>query len=666
MSRSPLMFTVAALAALAGPLTAQQLAAARKVVKVEIMPASLDLAVGDSARLTARALDDAGNPVESEFFYFSRSKHGVGVSKDGWVKALAGGEHPVGAFAIAGSVQATITVHVAYPPIESIEITGPGARPLAGATLNHKVLVRDRAKVERAGVDITWKTSDPAVATVTAGGALTLHRAGRVVLSATAGGVTGSLPYTVEANPIRRVMLSASAASVRTGDVVHVTAKALDARGNQVTNAPITFAVSSTPEDTVIAQFPTAEVDQKGRFVAQKAGQHTVVAVVGGVAGQVSIEVGNRGVSQDIKLVGRAAIIDKPTSDLYVWKGKDGRDYMVSGTFSSQAYFYDVTDPADPVLTDSVVVDARVVNDVSVNDAGDICVISREGASNRKNGIVILDCSDPHHVKILSTFDDGLWGGVHNVNIWKHYVFAVNDGVPRFDVIDIQDPKAPKRVGIYELPSDNPSKYLHDVWVVDGIAYASYWDDGVVLVDVGNGKYGGTPEKPVKFNQYKYPIGATHASYPYKSATGRFYIVTGDEMGPKYPNPRIEGVKQPGQMGGYAHFIDFTDPAHPEEVARYEVPDAGSHNFWIEDDKLYASFYNGGLRVVDISGELKGNLTYQGREIAKFLPYDDKSSPPNSPFVMGPQLYKGNIWMADMTSGLWGVKLEPKKRPLVP
>jgi hypothetical protein len=32
-----------------------------------------------------------------------------------------------------------------------------------------------------------------------------------------------------------------------------------------------------------------------------------------------------------------------------------------------------------------------------------------------------------------------------------------------------------------------PGRYLHDVWVDDGLAYLSYWDDGMVVLDVGNG-----------------------------------------------------------------------------------------------------------------------------------------------------------------------------------
>ena len=118
------------------------------------------------------------------------------------------------------------------------------------------------------------------------------------------------------------------------------------------------------------------------------------------------------------------------------------------------------------------------------------------------------------------------------------------------------------------------------------------------------------------------------------------------------------GGGTPERMAGYVHIVDFTDPLNPEEVASYEVPEAGSHNLWIEDDVLYAAFYNGGLRVVDISGELKGNLGSQGREMAHYLSYDPDGKVANDPQVWGPQPYKGNLFFSDLSSGLWAVNVE--------
>ena len=73
-------------------------------------------------------------------------------------------------------------------------------------------------------------------------------------------------------------------------------------------------------------------------------------------------------------------------------------------------------------LVDTVKIDARTVNDVKISEDGRIGVLSREGASNRRNGIVILDVSNPRDVKILSTYDDQLTGGVHNVFVYEDHV----------------------------------------------------------------------------------------------------------------------------------------------------------------------------------------------------------------------------------------------------
>ena len=133
-------------------------------------------------------------------------------------------------------------------------------------------------------------------------------------------------------------------------------------------------------------------------------------------------------------------------------------------------------------IIDTVTVDARNVNDIKVSTDGRTAVISREGASNRKNGFVILDVSDPYNVKIVSAFNDDMTGGVHNTFIYENHVYAVNNG-RKYDIINIEDPKNPFRVGVFEL--DTPGHALHDVWIENGIAYSSNWRDGVVAVDVG-------------------------------------------------------------------------------------------------------------------------------------------------------------------------------------
>ena len=66
-------------------------------------------------------------------------------------------------------------------------------------------------------------------------------------------------------------------------------------------------------------------------------------------------------------------------------------------------------------------------------------------------------------------------------------------------------------------------------------------------------------------------------------------------------------------------FVDFSDVKNPVEIARYELPGHGSHNYWIDNDILYVGMYTGGVRIVDISGDLLGDLYKQGREPDKLF-----------------------------------------------
>jgi hypothetical protein len=321
-------------------------------------------------------------------------------------------------------------------------------------------------------------------------------------------------------------------------------------------------------------------------------------------------------------------------------------------------FAWDVTDPSNPVITDSVVVDARVVNDVKVNREATLAVITREGASNRRNGLVILDIQDPAHPIIVSEYTETLTGGVHNTWIEGDYVYAIHDGTLAMHIIDISDPANPSQVGRWELEKE--SKYLHDVMIQDGLAYLSYWDDGLVVLDIGAGIKGGTPTEPQLVSSIPTKAyvgdeiyGNTHHAIRYKN-----YVFLGDEI-----FGCEECVNGPR---GYVHVIDVTDIEQPREVAWYKVPEAGTHNLWVEDDKMYIAYYQGGVRVVDVSGELRGDLYRQGREIGWYMTEDETGISPYRTMAWGPQPYKGLLYISDMNSGLWVVRVDEPREELVP
>jgi hypothetical protein len=74
-----------------------------------------------------------------------------------------------------------------------------------------------------------------------------------------------------------------------------------------------------------------------------------------------------------------------------------------------------------------------------------------------------------------------------------------------------------------------PERRLHDLWVRDGIAYSGQGGVGTWSCDVGNGKYGGTIEKPKLINVSHQQ---RHEIYPYFQKSRQAYLLhrrRGDE-----------------------------------------------------------------------------------------------------------------------------------------
>ena len=87
------------------------------------------------------------------------------------------------------------------------------------------------------------------------------------------------------------------------------------------------------------------------------------------------------------------------------------------------------------------------------------------------------------------------------------------------------------------------------------------------------------------------------------------------------------------------------------------------HNVWVAGDTLYLGDYQGGLRVIDVSGELRGDLLAQGREMAHVYTGDAEGYLPNAAMTWGAFYWNGLVWANDIFSGLWAVKLEPREKP---
>ncbi len=630
-------------------------------IKLGFEPQPLEVTVGETVKLNVTGTDAEGNKLETgNLNLFQLSTAGFVPSSAtvsdslGNITGMIPGDYRLAVFWLSSTgkfARGYVDIKVLNKPIAKINIESLPGKVYSGSIHQLQVEVLDEMNFPVEDIKMGSTSKNPEIAEIDNLFNLVAHKAGKTTISIKANDFETKIDIEVIANPVAKLELSANTKQARTGDVVTFTTVASDKRGNAVADPQVTYSVSGGPLGTDGA---SAFIKSNGKFVAEKPGSYTVFASSGDVVVKQVVRIEERGVQREIEVVGRGSITRVHTADFWLWEAVDGQDYAVTGTTAAEgkAYFWRITNPGSMELIDSIQVDARGVNDVKISEDGKICVISREGASNRKNGIVVLDVTNPADVRILSTFTEGLTGGVHNLFIYKDHVYALSNG-QRYDIINIEDPRNPRKVGKFEI--DNPGRSIHDVWVVDGIAYSSNWNDGVIMVDVGNGVAGGSPSNPVEIARSKTEGDANHTAFPYwNKETGQFIIIAGDEVFPLDFN--LNEVIIPK---GYLHFMDFTDINNPKEIARYKVPGAGSHNFWVEDGLLYIGYYNGGLRVVDISGELQGDLYKQGREVGYFLPMDKNGFIPNNVMTWGARPYKGHIYFTDMNSGLWAVKMKP-------
>lgn len=321
---------------------------------------------------------------------------------------------------------------------------------------------------------------------------------------------------------------------------------------------------------------------------------------------------------------------------------------------------------AAPALVDSTIVSGPITNigDVAVSDDGKLLVVATEYAPG--SSITIYDLTDPRHPQFLSRFaNDQTAPGVHTAEIGrvngKLYAFlAVDPGgsVPaKLVIVDLSTPTAPKQV--YVKTAGSP--FVHDTFLRDGLLFVALWNDGMQIWDLGGCGTGASPENPRVLGTVRTVNGDAHNVWWYHDANGSKHFA-------------FVGEEGPGTVGstsrGDIHVVDVSDPSAPKEVAFYHVDGAGTHNFSVDEANgiLYAAYYNGGVRALDIRGDLgtcpasatvgtsdpplvRCDLRLMGRELAIGL-----SDGPRPVYVWGVQYLNGNVYASDMLNGIWKLR----------
>jgi hypothetical protein len=446
----------------------------------------------------------------------------------------------------------------------------------------------------------------------------------------------------------------------RIGDVLRIIVSALDDCDRPVT---ITESRWSTSDASVVtaraglAQIGNDgepfEVPEEGLVQAVGFGTAMVRVEVAGVTADMAVEVVRPATrAEGLEVLGAGAV-PRPVTDLWVHG-----DYAYSGTSSGgcggssapcssipgSLIVWRLGGGGIPALLDSVALPGPHTNDVKVSPGGDYLVVSQERVE-ATNGIVVLGLADPAAPTILAHFTDGLERGVHN--LWLEniagtdYAFVVEDGSGAgsgLHVLDLSDPAAPAPVTTWQ----GGSSQIHDVYVRDGLAFVSHWDDGLFILDVGNGMAGGSPVDPVTVGSLVMSGGNTHNAWYWPAGE---VVFVGEERG---------ALSTDTTDVGQLHVVDVRDPRDPREIATYKIPGETPHNFWLDEDNeiLYAGWYGRGVRVLDVSGTLSGDLGAAGREIGFLEPSGSKGLGS----IWAPQLHRGVLYLSDIYHGLWAVK----------
>jgi hypothetical protein len=361
--------------------------------------------------------------------------------------------------------------------------------------------------------------------------------------------------------------------------------------------------------------------------------------------------------------------------------GLDGIGYLGSWGSANQCpslgvRVIDIRDPANASLLSVAASYPRttaehlaVVRMATESFAGNVLFagIQRCSASNgAPAGLAIWDVTDPANPQELGFASVGRSGrGVHEFTVrqrnnrWYAYLAVpnseINGGPGDLRIIDVTDPRNPVELADWGARRDAgvpvgissdcspacrgtvPQAFLHSVALSpDGrTAYLSYWDQGVIVLDVSD------PASPVWLGQFVEPRAAEGNTHSVSiTPDGRLALVA-DETGTA--------------PWGHLRLVDVHDPTSPLQIGVFETAESAAgirgsdeyafsiHNPLADDrdsTRAYLAWYEDGVRLLNIADPTAP------AEVAAWLP-------PRAPFVWNVAFMGDEVIVGDVNNGLF-------------
>ncbi len=258
--------------AMAGEVSADLRVAAPTAVRIESVPASLDLDVGAISSITLRGVDKHGRRVALASVQWSTDDaRVVSIDATGVVRGVTQGTARVRGVVESPdspSLVHEVPVHVRRAPVVQLAISAEHSRLVSGSSTTLTLTAVDALGGTVAEPSARWSTSNPAVLTVDAAGLVTARGAGHVTVSATVGSVEGTIALDVIAAPLTSLVIRTTTTECVVGIAQALTVEARDVTGSVVLPR-VTWR--TVPDDA-------ATVSSDGMLTPRRAGSLSVHA----------------------------------------------------------------------------------------------------------------------------------------------------------------------------------------------------------------------------------------------------------------------------------------------------------------------------------------------------------------------------------------------------
>jgi hypothetical protein len=305
----------------------------------------------------------------------------------------------------------------------------------------------------------------------------------------------------------------------------------------------------------------------------------------------------------------------------------------------------DVSDPRNPRVVAQLETPPGT-HSHKVQVVGDVLLVNYErnaafepDAPSWQGGLKVFDISKPSEPREIA-FLKMPGKGVHRMTYWEPplaYMSGSDEGfIDQFLVIvDLSEPTRPCEVGRWWFPGQNtgagetPSwtptqshggapgakRYaLHHPLIRGDRAYCGYWDAGLAILDIADKR------APVLVSQLEFGADVSTATHTALPVPGRDVLVVTDE----------QLANDCSGMQTRVRVVDIADETNPRVMSEFPVPEGdfcarggrfGPHNVHemrpgtlASSNEIYVTWFNAGLRVVDISDATKPH------EVAYFVP----------------------------------------------